>query len=99
VLEVFETDLRALGQQGRLRALRGRAGADFTSDDYLGMAESEETKLAATATIARGVPIGSGGSRLLRGNHLEHEALEQEAATHFGAETARYFGGHSKPRE
>ena len=39
------------------------------------------------------MPIGSGGSRLLRGNHPEHEALEREAAAHFGAESALYFGG------
>lgn len=93
MLDVFEKDLLGLAQQGRLRALRGRAGADFTSNDYLGMAESEELRLAATAAIARGVPVGSGGSRLLRGNHPEHEALEQEAAAYFGAETALYFGG------
>jgi 8-amino-7-oxononanoate synthase len=93
MLEVFETDLLELERQGRLRALRGRAGADFTSNDYLGMAESEELKRAAAAAIARGVPVGSGGSRLLRGNHPEHEALETEAAAYFGAETALYFSG------
>src|SRR6201991_940284 len=93
MLEVFETDLLELERQGRLRALRGRAGADFTSNDYLGMAESEELKHAAAAAIARGVPVGSGGSRLLRGNHPEHEALETQAAAYFGAETALYFGG------
>jgi 8-amino-7-oxononanoate synthase len=93
MLEVFETDLLGLERQGRLRALRGRAGADFTSNDYLGLAESEELKRAAAAAIARGVPVGSGGSRLLRGNHPEHEALETEAAAYFGAETALYFGG------
>jgi 8-amino-7-oxononanoate synthase len=93
MLEVFEKDLLELARHGRLRALRGRAGADFTSNDYLGMAESEELKLAAAAAIARGVPVGSGGSRLLRGNHPEHEALEHEAAAYFGAETALYFGG------
>jgi 8-amino-7-oxononanoate synthase len=93
MLDAFEQDLLGLAQQGRLRALRGRAGADFTSNDYLGMAESEELRRAATAAIARGVPVGSGGSRLLRGNHPEHEALEQEAAAYFGAETSLYFGG------
>jgi 8-amino-7-oxononanoate synthase len=93
MLEVFETDLLELERQGRLRALCGRAGADFTSNDYLGMAESDELKRAAEAAIARGVPVGSGGSRLLRGNHPEHEALETEAAAYFGAETALYFGG------
>lgn len=89
----FETDLRELAGRGRLRSLRERSGIDFTSNDYLGLAESDELKQAAVDAIARGVPVGSGGSRLLRGNHPEHEALESEAAAHFGAETALYFGG------
>ena len=41
--------------------------------------------------LARDVPIGAGGSRLLRGNHEEHEALEAEAATWFGSDAALYF--------
>jgi len=44
-----------------------------------------------TAALARGVPVGAGGSRLLRGNHPEHEALEAEAAMFFHAEAALYF--------
>jgi 8-amino-7-oxononanoate synthase len=89
----FEADLRDLAGRGRLRSLRGRSGIDFTSNDYLGLAESDELRRAASEAIARGVPVGAGGSRLLRGNHEEHEALESEAATYFGAETALYFGG------
>jgi 8-amino-7-oxononanoate synthase len=90
---VFESDLRELADRGRLRSLRARAGIDFTSNDYLGLAESAELRQAAADAVARGVPVGSGGSRLLRGNHPEHEALEAEAAAYFGAETALYFGG------
>lgn len=90
--EQFSRDLRALDDKGRLRALRPRAGIDFSSNDYLGLAESDELRQAAAAAIARGVPIGAGGSRLLRGNHNEHEALEAEAASYFGAESALYFG-------
>jgi 8-amino-7-oxononanoate synthase len=89
----FEADLHELAGRGRLRSLCARSGIDFTSNDYLGLAESEELRQAATDALARGVPIGSGGSRLLRGNHPEHEALESEAAAYFGAETALYFGG------
>ena len=91
--EGFETDLRKLAGRGRLRALRERSGIDFPSNDYLGLAESEELRRAAADAVARGVPVGSGGSRLLRGNHPEHEALESEAAAYFGADTALYFGG------
>jgi 8-amino-7-oxononanoate synthase len=89
----FEADLESLAGRGRLRSLRERTGIDFTSNDYLGLAESDELKRAAADAITRGVPVGSGGSRLLRGNHPEHEALEHEAAAHFGAETALYFSG------
>lgn len=91
--ERFEADLNDLAGRGRLRSLRGRAGIDFTSNDYLGLAESGELRRAASEAVARGVPVGAGGSRLLRGNHEEHEALESEAAAYFGAETALYFGG------
>ena len=91
--EKFQADLNDLAGRGRLRSLRGRSGTDFTSNDYLGLAESEELRRAAFDAIARGVPVGAGGSRLLRGNHDEHEALESEAAAYFGAETALYFGG------
>jgi 8-amino-7-oxononanoate synthase len=91
--DVFESDLRELADRGRLRSLRVRSGIDFTSNDYLGLAESTELRQAAADALARGVPVGSGGSRLLRGNHPEHEALETEAAAYFGAETALYFGG------
>jgi len=86
------TDLLAqLSARGRLRALTHTRGVDFTSNDYLGLAESPVLREAASAALGRGVPLGAGGSRLLRGNHPEHEALEEEAANFFGSETALYF--------
>lgn len=83
--------LDALAAKGRLRALSPRGGRDFTSNDFLALAESRALRDAASAALARGVPVGAGGSRLLRGNHPEHEALEEEAASFFGSETALYF--------
>lgn len=88
----YEQALEALNRRGRLRRLEGRAGVDFTSNDYLGFAESDALRDAALAALERGVPAGAGGSRLLRGNHPEHEALEAEAATFFGAPSALFFG-------
>ncbi len=73
-----------LAARDRLRALAPRRGIDFASNDYLGLAGSGRLRKAALAAVARDVPVGSGGSRLLRGNHSEHEALEAEAAAHFG---------------
>lgn len=86
-----KTVLDALAAKGRLRALSPRGGRDFTSNDFLALAESRALRDAACAALARGVPVGAGGSRLLRGNHPEHEALEEEAASFFGSETALYF--------
>lgn len=88
-----ERALDALSRRGRLRTLEPAHGLDFTSNDYLGLAQSRALADAIEAAIARGVPVGAGGSRLLRGNHAEHELLEQEAAHFFGGETALYFGG------
>lgn len=86
-----ENALAALASKGRLRALSPAAGKDFTSNDYLALAQSAVLRQAAAEALARGVPLGAGGSRLLRGNHPEHEALEEEAASFFGSETALYF--------
>ena len=73
--------LDALAARGRLRGLSRARGVDFTSNDYLALAGSPVLRDAAAAALARGVPVGAGGSRLLRGNHPEHEALEEEAAS------------------
>lgn len=83
--------LEQLSARGRLRTLAPRVGLDFTSNDYLGLAESDALRQAAIEALARGVPVGASGSRLLRGNHPEHEALEEEAAAFFGSQAALYF--------
>lgn len=85
--------LEALAARHRLRRLAPRRGLDFASNDYLGLSGSALLQDAARQALDRGVPLGSGGSRLLRGNHPEHEALEEEAAGFFGAEAALYMGG------
>jgi len=91
VSDPHKSVLESLAAKGRLRALSQTRGRDFTSNDYLALAESDRLRQAATEALARGVPLGAGGSRLLRGNHPEHEALEEEAASFFGSETALYF--------
>lgn len=88
-----ERALQALARRGRLRALEAASGHDFASNDYLGLAGSGALREAVRSALDRGVAIGAGGSRLLRGNDSEHEALEAEAATFFGARSALYFGG------
>ena len=85
--------LDALAARHRLRRLIPAQGLDFASNDYLGLSGSELLTQAAHDALDRGVPLGAGGSRLLRGNHAEHEALEAEAAAFFGTAAALFMGG------
>jgi 8-amino-7-oxononanoate synthase len=86
-----QQDLANLAAQNRARRLIARAGRDFSSNDYLGLASAPQLAAGVAEALARSVPVGSGGSRLLRGNHPEHEALEVEAARFFERETALFF--------
>jgi len=83
--------LEGLSRRTRRRRLIPRAGWDFSSNDYLGLASSPELRAALERSLIDGVGVGSGGSRLLRGNDPEHEALEAEAASFFGAQSSLYF--------
>lgn len=84
-------DLAALSARARLRGLRPRGGVDFASNDYLGLASDPRMAAAISDALDRGVPVGAGGSRLLRGNSPEHEALEEAAARFFGCESALFL--------
>jgi 8-amino-7-oxononanoate synthase len=88
----FEGHLEQLERNCRRRHVSVAGGHDFASNDYLGLANSTELKMAIADALSRGVPIGSGGSRLLRGNHEEHEMLELEAARFFRSESVLFFG-------
>ena len=84
-------DLASLAAANRRRTLAPRTGIDFASNDYLALAGSHALSAALAEGLRRGLPAGSGGSRLLRGNHDEHEALETHAARHYGSEAALFF--------
>ncbi|QRM33293.1 8-amino-7-oxononanoate synthase [Microvirga sp. VF16] len=93
LLDRYEATLRGLARKNRLRGLLPRVGFDFASNDYLGLATAQRLRARLAEALAEGTPVGAGGSRLLRGNCPEHEALEERAAAFFGAERALYFGG------
>jgi 8-amino-7-oxononanoate synthase len=89
--EEHQRQLMALAERGRHRRLITREGRDFASNDYLGLSRDPFIAQAVADAITKGVPVGSGGSRLLRGNAPEHEALEEKAARFFGSEGALFL--------
>ena len=90
-MERLTRELKTLEEKNRYRTLKLGEGVDFCSNDYLAISSHPRIYDVLKSAIARGVPIGSGGSRLLRGNHEEHELLESKAAEFFGFPNSIYF--------
>jgi 8-amino-7-oxononanoate synthase len=64
---------------------------DFTSNDYLGLARNAQLRIRLSTYFRPGISLSASGSRLLRGNYLEHEALETRFAQFVGAESSLMF--------
>jgi 8-amino-7-oxononanoate synthase len=89
-LDRIRAKLAVLAAQQRDRTVRTAVpdgAADFSSNDYLGLARDPRV-VAALHVSGR---VGSGGSRLLGGAHAEHAALESALAEWTGRERARLF--------
>jgi 8-amino-7-oxononanoate synthase len=86
-----QTTLLRFANKHRQRTLSCPHGIDFSSNDYLAFSHSFRIKNAIRSAIDNGMGVGSGGSRLLRGNHDAFEKLEWMAAHFFGSEKALYF--------
>jgi len=105
---MFAKDIRKLKEQGLFRQLLARASSqgpvitingkrylNFSSNDYLGLADHPDlVKAAAQAMHKYG--FGAGASRLLAGGTLFHEKLEKSIAAWKGTDAARIFNsGHA----
>src|SRR5262245_44833648 len=88
----WQAEIERLQQSHRHRGLALPKGVDFTSNDYLGLAQHPALREALIASLERDGIVGASGSRLLRGHHEEHARLEAFAADFFGVEKALYFG-------
>lgn len=68
----------------------GKPLLNFSSNDYLGFAADPRLREAAKNAIAE-AGVGSGASRLICGDHREHEKLEETIASFKRAEAALTF--------
>ncbi len=105
---MFEEDIRKLKEQGLYRQLLARASSqgpviaigrrkyvNFSSNDYLGLADHPDLVKAAVEAMQK-YGFGAGASRLLAGGTLIHEKLEKDIAAWKGTDTARIFNsGHA----
>lgn len=96
-LEQFESE----GRRRHLRAVEplgggmrcrvdGREVVNFSGNDYLGLSQDERLKDAARQATER-YGTGSGGSRLISGNHPLFAALEKKLAAFKHTEAALVF--------
>lgn len=93
--------LEAVGQRRRLRAIDGPASTaarvdgvralNFSSNNYLGLADHPLLREAASACIAQD-GFGAGASRLIVGNQHAHRQLEESLARFHEVPAALVFG-------
>jgi 8-amino-7-oxononanoate synthase len=102
-MDVLKAELDALRAAGLRRSLReveqldgqlvrveGKELVNFSSNDYLGLAQSEELRAAFVEGVRR-YGAGSGASRLVCGSSLPHRALEEALAEYKQTEAALCF--------
>jgi glycine C-acetyltransferase len=87
---LYRTLRRVEGAQGPTLILDGREVINFSSNNYLGIANHPALCEAAKAAIDR-YGCGSGASRLISGNMTLHEELESKLAAFKGTEAALVF--------
>ena len=81
---------RVEGEQGPTLNLDGQEVLNFSSNNYLGLANHPALRAAAKEAIER-YGCGSGASRLISGNMTLHEELEAKIAALKGTEAALVF--------
>ena len=87
----YRKALQNLSTLDRRRSLKRTSGLDFSSNDFLGLKGHPAIRTAIARAMDDGMDLGSGGSRLLRGNHHAFEELEDYAARFFNAGSALYM--------
>ena len=92
--DFFHSRLNSLAAENRLRQLPQKiSGVDFASNDYLGLARSEDLfdRIQLKINSERLKQNGATGSRLLSGNSYYTEEIEQKLARIFLSEATLIF--------
>src|SRR5262245_36493616 len=92
ILSELETGVKRLENANQRRSLLRPGGVNLCSNDYLGLAQSEELRAATVEAVQQAECVGGTGSRLLSGHFGVWEEVESEFAEFVGTEAALYFG-------
>ena len=87
---LYRTLKSVAGDQGPILTVDGREVLNFSSNNYLGIANHPDLAAAAKQAIDR-YGCGSGASRLISGNMTLHEELECKLAEFKGTDAALVF--------
>ncbi len=90
----LQQDLNQRKEEGKLRSLKAMEGmVDLTSNDYLGLANSNvlKAKIKSLEASHPGLANGAGGSRLLSGNYHLIQEVETDIAAFHVAESGLIF--------
>lgn len=90
-LDLFRSLPTQTGSAGRFISIDDTRMINFSSNDYLGLASDQNVVETAQAVLER-YGLGSGGSRLVSGNHPLYTRLEDTLADWKGRESAVVFG-------
>ena len=88
----LEAWLLLLERASQRRELLRPAGVNLCSNDYLGLAQSEELRAAVLEAVRGTEFVGGTGSRLLSGHFAIWDEVESEFAEFAGTPAALYFG-------
>jgi 8-amino-7-oxononanoate synthase len=88
----LQAGLRELESRSQRRTLAEISGVNLCSNDYLGLADNPPLKQSVVQAVAKTARIGSTGSRLLSGQAVVWNELEEEFAAFAGSKAALYFG-------
>ncbi len=85
-----QVPLSASAQQPLMK-INGQNVINFSSNDYLGLANHPNIKLSLQKALQQDISIGSGAAHLVTGHHLQHQLLEEELASWLGVERVLLF--------
>lgn len=77
--------------QQSIMTINNQKVTNFSSNDYLGLANHPDIKEAIQQALRNGINTGSGAAHLITGHHLQHQILEEELADWLDVEAVLLF--------